>query len=85
MFVKFDPLWFQSYCRAVVEDDREAVRKQFPIAKRAIRKALRSSMLSKADRQALREALRYLDITKTPELKKPSRGTERRRLSRKSA
>jgi hypothetical protein len=85
MFVEFAPQWFQVYCRAVVAGDREAIRKQFPQANRAIRKALRSAGLSKADRKALCEALRYLDLTKTLERKKPSRGTENLRSTRKSA
>ena len=65
MFVEFDPKWFQAYCRAVVADDREAIRKQFPQANRTLRKALRSAKLSKADCKKLCEALRYLDLTKT--------------------
>ena len=85
MFVEFDPRWFQAYCRAVVADDREAIRKQFRQANSAIRKALRSTELSKADRKALCEALRYLDLTKTLKLKKPSGGTENLRSTRKSA
>ena len=85
MFIKFDAQWFQSYCRAVVADDRETIRKQFSLANKTIRKALRSAKLSKADRKALREALRYIDLTKTLELKKPSRHTESHRLTRKSA
>jgi hypothetical protein len=85
MFVKFDPEWFQPYCRAVVAHDREAIRKLSPVANQAIQKALRSAGLSKADRKALREALRYLDLTKTLTLKKPSSGTGSRQLTRKSA
>ena len=85
MFIKFDAQWFQSYCRAVVAHDREAIRKQFPLANKTIRKALRSAKLSKADRKALRGALRYIDLTKALELKKPSGRTESHRLTRKSA
>jgi len=85
MFVEFDQQWFQAYCRAVVADDREAIRKQFPQANRAIRKTLRSAGLSKADREALCEALRYVDLTKRLELKQPSRGTKNLRSTRKSA
>jgi len=85
MFVKFDAQWFQSYCRAVVAGDREAICKQSSQAKRAIRKALRSPKFSKSDRKALREALRYLDMTKTLQFKKPPRGTESQRSTRKSA
>ena len=85
MFIEFDSQWFHAYCRAVVAGDHETIRKQFPEANRSMRKALRSAKLSKADRKALREALHYLDLTRTLESKKRSRGIENLRSKRKSA
>jgi hypothetical protein len=89
MFVSFDAQWFQSYCRALLADDREVSRKHLPQAYEAIHKALRSSKLSQKDCKALREALHYLDLIKSTEVKKPSLKkpslSEGQRSKRKSA
>jgi hypothetical protein len=84
MFVKFDAQWFQSYCRALLTDEREVARKHLPRAYEAIHEALRSSKLSQKDCKALRDALRYLDLINSTELKKPSR-SEGQRVKRKAA
>jgi len=85
MFVEFDAQWFQSYRRTVLAGDHEAIRWHLLQAYKAIHKASRSSKASQDDRKALRQALHYLDeMTKTVELKKPSRGSKNQQL-RKSA
>jgi hypothetical protein len=62
----------------------EVARKHLPHAYQAVHEALRSSNLSQKDCKALREALHYLDLINSTELKKPSR-SEGQPSKRKSA
>ncbi len=72
MLVTFDAQWFQSYCRTVLEGNRELTRLHLPEAYRAINEALRSPEISNAERKSLREALHFLDLIERVELQKAS-------------
>lgn len=70
MFPQFKPVWFQSYCRAVMEDEPEAARAYIRVAFTEINERLLAPDLSASELEALSVASRYLNLILKVELAK---------------
>jgi hypothetical protein len=72
MFLDFNSKWFQSYCRAVMEDQPDVGRNYIRDAFIEINQRLHTPGLGDSEREALFVATRYLNLILRTELAKAS-------------
>jgi hypothetical protein len=72
MLVDFKSKWFQSYCRAVMEDQPDEARIYIQDAFIEINQRLHTPGLADSEREALLVAMRYLSLILRVELPKAS-------------
>lgn len=70
MLIDFNSEWFQSYCRARLEDDPEIAGIYIEDALAAINQARTTPPAGDGERQAMDAAIRYLRLRKEVELRR---------------